>query len=456
MEVGRLRVMVEGLGAENAELRRRLAQNSRNSSTPPSAEGLDKPAPKSRRTRSGRKPGGQPGHRGQTLERVEDPDEVRRHEPGSCGGCGADLAGAACTGVERRQVFDLPPVRVRVVEHQLVERRCGCGTRTRAQAPAGVQAPVSYGPRIAAIMVYLYVGQFLSKKRTAEALAELFGVPVSGGTVASMTSRAAAQLTDSGFLALVRDRLAAAPVAHFDETGLRVAGRLHWVHSASTDQFSLITCHAKRGVAAMDDAGVLPGFTGVAVHDAWAPYDTYTGATHALCAAHVLRELTAVIETAPAGAHCWASQAHDALLDLMTLVGDAAAVGHTSVEQLALERHTHLLRSAANIGVSQNRDRIGKLAKKHHALARRLLHRQEDYLRFTVNFAVPADNNAAEREIRMIKVRQKVSGCLRTLHGAEAFCAIRSYLATAHKHGTHFFDALTMLTDGTPWTPTAA
>lgn len=454
--VGELRAENAKLVARVAELEARLGQNSTNSSKPPSSDGLGKPAPKSGRKRSGREPGGQPGHQGRTLERVEAPDEVRRHEPGGCAGCGRDLREAPCTGVERRQVFDLPPVAVRVVEHQLVQRRCGCGTTTRAPAPFGVDAPVQYGPRITAILVYLYAGQFLSKQRTAGALAELFGVPVSPGTVAGVTARAAAQVENCGFLGLVRDRLAAAPVAHFDETGFRVAGKLHWVHSASTGRYSLITVHARRGTEAMNAAGVLPAFHGVAVHDAWAPYDTYTTAGHALCGAHVLRELTAVIDAAPTGAYCWARQAHDALLDLKALVDAAIAAGAPGVDPVALAHQTHLLRSAANLGVTANHDRPGKLARKHRALARRLLDRQGDYLRFTVDFAVPFDNNAAEREIRMIKVRQKVSGCARTLHGAEGFCAIRSYLATARKHGTHFFQALTMLAEGRPWLPTAA
>jgi len=459
-----LLALVEELRVENARLReqvtdleRRLAQNSKNSSAPPSSDSpFDKPAPKSRRGRSGRKPGGQPGHPGRTLERVEVPDEVRRHEPVACEGCGADLVGAAQTGMMRRQVFDIPPVRVRVVEHQLIERRCGCGTTTCGQPPEGVDAPVQYGPRVTAILIYLYVGQFLSKQRTAEALGELFGVPVSPGTVAAASARAAKAVDGCGFLDLVRERIAAAPVAHFDETGFRVAEQLHWVHSASTGKYSLITVHAKRGIVGMNAAGVLPAFTGIAVHDAWAPYDTYTQADHALCGAHVLRELTAVVDAAPAGEYCWARQAHDALLELKKLVDDAVEAGPTGVDPQALARQTHLLRSAANIGAAENRDRTTKLAKKHHALARRLLDRQHDYLRFTVDFRVAFDNNAAEREIRMIKLRQKVSGCLRTLTGAEQFCAIRSYLATAAKHGIHFFESLVALAEGHPWLPETA
>lgn len=305
-------------------------------------------------------------------------------------------------------------------------------------------------------MTYLSVGQFLPNSRTADILAELLSIPVSSGTVSAVTGRAATAVTDSGFLDAVRNTVACSPVAHFDETGFRVAGRLHWVHSASTGTFSLITCHPKRGVIAMNDAGVLPGFAGVAVHDAWAPYDTYTGATHALCNAHVLRELTAVTDSTGPEDIDWAAQATAALLDLKTLVEDATTTGRTTIDQACLQRHAMLLRSAARIGLEQNEGRNGTLAVKHRALARRLLAREADYLRFATDFRVPFDNNAAEREIRMIKLRQKVSGCLRTLTGAEQFCTLRTYLATARKHGIRFYDALVQLTDGRPWMPTTA
>ena len=260
------------LEAEIAELRRQLGQNSQNSSKPPSTDSpFTKPAPKSLRRKSGRKPGGQPGHPGSTLTLVADPNERLRHEPGQCAGCGADLAAAPEVGMERRQVFDLPPMTVRVTEHQLIARRCSCGTTTCGAPPAGVTAPVQYGPRITAIILYLYVGQFMSKKRTAQALAELFGTPVSEGTVATMTTRAADGL--DGFLDQVKDRIVESETAGFDETGLRVAGKLHWVHCARTGRYTLITCHTKRGREGIDDMGVLGLFRGVAVHDAWAPYD---------------------------------------------------------------------------------------------------------------------------------------------------------------------------------------
>jgi transposase-like protein len=355
--------------------------------------------------------------------------------------------------MERRQVFDLPPMTVRVSEHQLVARRCGCGATTCGTPPDGVVAPVQYGPRITAIILYLYIGQFLSKKRTAQALAELFGTPVSEGTVTAMTARAADGLDE--FLRQVTDRLAEAAVVGFDETGLRVAGSLHWVHCARTDKYTLITCHTKRGKEGIDDAGVLRRFRGVAVHDAWAPYDTYLDVDHQLCCAHALRELAGVADTAPPDAQwCWAIQAGDALVAMQHLVAQAIAADADTVNADALATQIHRYRSAAQVGISETAARSDAVTKKHNALARRLLDRQHDYLRFTTDWRVPADNNGSERDIRMIKLRQKVSGCLRTLTGAQQFCAIRSYLSTAAKHGKHFFETLVMLTEGHPWLPT--
>jgi transposase len=444
---------IEQLEAEVAELRRQVGQNSRNSSKPPSSDSpFIKPAPRSLRRKSGRKPGGQPGHPGSTLALVANPDERLRHEPGPCTGCGADLTDAPEVGAERRQVFDLPPMTVRVTEHQLIARRCRCGTTTCGTAPEGVTAPAQYGPRITAIILYLYVGQFLSKKRTAAALAELFATPVSEGTVATMTKRAVDGLDD--FLTQVGDRIAASEVAGFDETGLRVAGTLHWVHCARTGKYTLITCHPKRGRKGLDAAGVLERFRGVAVHDAWAPYDSYVDVEHQLCCAHAQRELQAVTDTAgPDIDWCWATQANDALVTMQKLVADAIATGADTVDPGVLDTQIQLYRSAVQIGITSTTARSDKVMRKHNALARRLLDRQDDYLRFTRDWRIPADNNGSERDIRMIKLRQKVSGCLRTLTGATQFCAIRSYLSTAAKHGKHFLEVLVMLAEGRPWLP---
>ena len=433
-----------------AELEARLNQTPRNSSKPPSAEGLGKP-PRSLRKKSGRKQGGQDGHEGRTLMQVAKPGREVPHEPACCGGCGAGLAGRPVTGVERRQVFDLPLAAVKVTEHQLIERECGCGQRTRAAAPPGAGGPVQYGPRIAAIIIYLYAGQFLSKKRTAQALSELFGIPLSEGTVAGITARAAGRL--GGFLERAREEIAASPVAGFDETGFRVEGRLHWVHCARTARYTLLMVHARRGAKAMEAMGVLPSFAGVAVHDAWASYDTYTSAEHQLCCAHALRELQAVTDVAPQGEWCWAGQAAEAITGMQKLAAEAISQGRDAADPAA---QIHSYRSAALLGARQSAARSGTLMKKHHALARRLTDRQDDYLRFTGDWRVPPDNNGSERDIRMIKLRQKVSECLRTLTGARQFCAIRSCLLTAARHGLGFFDALVMLTKGQPWIPAAA
>ncbi len=433
-----------------AELERQLSANSRNSAKPPSADGLAKPAPKSLRKKSGRKPGGQRGHKGDTLRQVADPDEVTRHEPGCCRGCGQGLTNAPGAGFTRRQVFDLPPVSIHVTEHHLVSRRCGCGMTTTANAPAGVAAPVQYGPRILAVIVYLYMGQYLSKHRTAQAMSELFGTPVSAGTVAAATARAAGDLT--GFCAAVTEKIAAAEVAHFDETGFRAAGKLHWLHSASTSLFTLITCHRRRGREAMNAAGILPAFTGTAVHDAWAPYDTYLQLTHALRNAHVLRELIAVTDHHHEHADnpeswCWAAQVIDNLLAIKAMVDRDAS----PIDPDKFARHRVLIVHAARIGATESPP--GPVGRKHRALARRIGHRIEDYLRFATDPNTPLHNNAAEREIRMAKLRQKVSGGMRTLTGAQHFAALRSYLATTAKHGLDGLDALTMLTTGNPWQP---
>jgi transposase len=431
-----------------------VGQNSRNSSKPPSSDSpFTKPVLKSLRRRSGRKPGGQPGHPGSTLALVDNPNERKRHEPGRCGGCGERLADAPEVGMQRRQVFDLPLMTVRVIEHQLIARRCACGATTCGSAPDGVTAPVQYGPRITGIILYLYVGQFLSKKRTAQALTELFGTPVCDATVATMTRRAADGL--DGFLAEVADRIADSEVAGFDETGLRVAGSLHWVHCARTGKYTLITCHPKRGSKGIDAAGVLGRFRGVAVHDAWAPYDTYIDVEHQLCCAHAQRELAAVADAAPPDTGwCWATQAGDALVAMQKLIAEAIATDADTVDTDALAEQVRLYRSAVQIGINSTAARSDKVMRKHNALARRLRERQDDYLRFTTDRRIPPDNNGSERDIRMIKLRQKVSGCLRSLTGAQQFCAIRSYLSTAAKHGRNFLDTLVMLADGRPWLPT--
>lgn len=447
VELAALRAENEALKSRVADLETQLRTNSRNSSKPPSSDGPAKPAPKSLRRPTGRKPGGQAGHEGTTLTQVPDPDIVIRHDPSHCKGCGTDLAGAPQSGCSVRQVFDLPPIRVQVTEHRVITRTCACGVATTGTAPPLASHPVQYGPVLRAVMVYLFMGQHLSQGRTARAVSELFNVPVSSGTVATVTTRAATDLAE--FTRQVTARLATQDVVNFDETSLRCAGRLAWLHSASTTHYSLIFAHPRRGRHAMDAMGVLPAFTGTAVHDAWAPYDTYTKATHALCGAHLLRELQAVIDhhatTTKAGGWCWADQVASAFLALNTATQLTGAPLDPETSTTHVMRIRHALACAEHP--------TGKTGKKHQALARRISKRLDDYLRFTHDPAVPFTNNAAEQNIRMAKIRQKISGTMRTLTGAQNFATIRSYIQTTNRHALHTLDALTRLTSGNPWLP---
>ena len=444
---------IAALEAQVTDLQARLGQNSANSSRPPSSDGLDKPAPKSLRGKSGRGPGRPKGQPGTTLRQVETPEETIVHRPGPCTGCGADLGNAPVVGTERRQVFDLPEeIRLQVTEHRLLSVRCACGTKARAAAPDGVSAPVQYGPRLACAGVYLMHGQFLSKDRTARALADLFGAEVAVATVAGWVRRCAQTLDTFG--RLVADKVATAPLAFFDETGFRTAGRLHWLHSASTGMFVHLSVHRRRGTEATDAAAILPAFRGVAMHDAWAPYGTYTQATHALCSAHALRELVAVTERGGDQARCAAYRAIDALLALKKATDTARTAGATRIPDRLRAGELKALRTAVRDGVKATAARSSKTERKHNALFKRLRDRRDDYLRRVHDLTLPFDNNPAEQTIRTAKLRIKVSGSLRTLLGARDFAAIRTYLATADRHGQNMLDVLDQAMRGRPWMPT--
>jgi transposase len=462
----RLRALLAEREAENAVLREQLAElgarvealaaqvkaNSRNSSKPPSSDGLAKPAPKSLRKKGERKPGRPKGQPGATMQLSDHPDKVVRHRPKACGGCGRSLGKGEVTGAERRQVIDVPPVKAQVTEHQMLTVRCRCGCETKAPAPEGAPAPVQYGPRLMGTGLYLWHGQFLSRDRACQALSELFGCAPAPGALASAARRTAGLLAPA--LTAITARVQGAEVAHFDETGFRVAGRLAWVHSASAGDFALFTVHAKRGKEGMDAAGVLPAFAGIAVHDAWAPYDCYDAvAGHALCGAHVLRELVAVTETAAGQDVTWARQAIDALNALNDAAEAARQAGQKAIDEDFRNRHEDWYRKAAASGTALNAARGTALQKKRHALATRMQAREADYLRFARDPRVPFTNNHAEQSIRMAKLRIKVSGCLRSMAGAEDFCAIRSYLHTATRHGLGALEALTRAIQGNPWIP---
>jgi transposase len=446
------------LQARVAELERRLGKDSSNSSRPPSSDGLGKPpAPRREQGGGGRAPGKQPGAPGAHLAQVADPDEVVVHRPVACKGCGGDLTLAPVTGVEARQVFDLPGVRLWVCEHRVERRQCACGRVTAGVFPEQARAAACYGPGVRALGAYLAVQQHVPVERAAQVLDDALGASVSAGTLAGLAAEAAAGL--GGFVEWVREQLTRAEVAHFDETGARVAGRLHWVHSASTPLLSLFTVHTKRGVAAMDAAGVLPGFQGVAVHDGWSPYWRYPKATHALCAAHLLRELEAVAELPGQG---WAAELAEWFSIACGQAANARDAGDGRLAPAVLvglqDRYDHIL--ATGRATNPVPPRPPGRRRRRRSPAVRLLERLEvhsgEVLRFLEDLRVPPTNNLAERDIRMVKLQQKISGCWRTLDGAQVFLTVRSYVATARKHAVNPLVALRRLFEGNPWMPAPA
>jgi transposase len=454
-----LQAQVAALTEQVADLVRRLGQGPRNSHKPPSSEGYEKPAPRSRRERTDRPSGGQSGHEGSTLRQVESPDEVLVHRPAACSGCGQALADAPVVSVEQRQVFDLPEIALRVTAHQIQHRRCGCGQVTMAGAadgvPAGVGAPAQYGPGVRALASYLLAGQYLPLARTSELLTELVGAPISSGSLVSWHTDAAAGL--DGFVESVTAGLQAAPVLGADETGIRVEGALAWVHAARTDELTLYTVSKRRGVQAMNDAGVLPALSTdtVLVHDFWSPYWTFD-VTHAVCGAHLGRELVAAGEVD--GQADWAGGLDRLLREINRSTITARGLDAAGLDEELLtsyQRRYHQLISAgwtANPG--HHRGGRGKTRRpKHVNLLDRLDAHREEVLRYAHNLTVPFTNNGSEQDIRPLKIRMKIAGCLRTTAGAEAFCRMRSYLSTARKQGQSAFAAMRMLHERDPWMP---
>jgi transposase len=454
--------VIEQLLERVAMLEARLGTNSRNSSQPPGSDNpFTKPPPRSLRKRSGRRPGKQPGDPGARLEPIAEPDRVRVHAPSVCVGCGSDLADAELLDEQVRQVFDLPAIQIEVTEHRAQTRRCRCGQVATGSFPetASAPAPTCYGPRVAAVATYLLVRQHVPVARTAELLGDCFGVWVSTGWLAGLLPRAEARL--AGFARLTQDQLKAAPVAHFDETGARVEGKLWWVHVACTATLTHYHRASGRGSNSANLGGVLPGFDGVAVHDGLTSYRSYQ-VDHGLCNAHHLRELIALTESHQrhgSSEITWPQAMIDLLVEINNTVKTAKSAGHTSLpaEQWndLHQRYRQLIAQGwqahpppAPTGRA-GRPKLGTAG----ALLRRLDIYQADVLRFATDFRVPFDNNQAERDIRMIRVQQKISGSWRSEAGADAYLAVRSYLSTARKQGHNTLEALHELFNGTPWLP---
>lgn len=454
-----LQMQVEALSVENAALRARLATDSHNSSKPPSSDGPGvKPYPKSQRVKSGRKPGGQPGHVGHSLTLVDAPDAVVVHAPPHCAVCGQDLAEVAAVRQERRQVVDLPPIQVRVVEYQVQTKCCPrCGTETTGLFPAEIGAPVQYGPGVATVGVYLTQEQLLPLERTTAVLADLFNCPIAEGTLEKAVTTCHARLAEVE--AAIKAGISRAAVAHFDETGLHIAGKTYWLHAASTAQLTFYAPHPKRGREALDAIGILPPFQGRAVHDGWESYRQYANCGHALCNGHHLRELTFVEEEL---GQPWAKDLKELLREIKQAVDTARSQGRGELAPMVTEDFAPRYDQILAEGLRQNpvpsptgqrgRPKRGKAG----SLVDRLVGHKEATLAFLNDFAVPFDNNQVERDIRMVKVQQKISGCFRTPSGATRFCRIRGYLSTLRKQGMPILSSLRQAIAGNPPFPATA
>jgi transposase len=434
-------------------LEARLDKDSHNSHKPPSSDGLNKkPAPRSLRTKTGRKQSGQPGHPGKTLLFSNTPDHSIPHIPPRCQGCGASLNNAQVVAQRRRQGVDLPVLVLEVTEHGAQTRRCACcGLSTCASFPKEASEPLQYGPRLLALGVYLRDYQLLPFARTSQMLADLFGATLCKRRLERASQACATRLKD--VVETIRKALIGSSVVHCDETGMRVDGTLHWVHSASTKTLTYYRCHPSRGKKGSDAAGGRASFSGTAVHAAWSSYGQYA-CQHSLCNAHHLREL---IPLAEEGA-TWAKDMRTLLIEIKTAVERAKGQQREHLPPL-LEadfegRYQKRLKQGYKANPPPDKAPRDKRGRPKQTPARNLLLRLDasraHVLAFMYDFAVPFDNHLAERDLRMIKLRQKISGGFRSLTGAEHFCQVRSYLSSLSKQGKNLLNALESVFRGSP------
>ncbi len=439
---------VRKLTARVSELEARLSKNSQNSSKPPSSDGYAKKT-QSLRQPSGKKPGGQAGHPGQTLKRSSEPDEIIYSPLQDRCACGASLSEYDALIAERRQVFDVPVAHYHVVEHCTLQLRCTCGRQHSSTFPAEVSEGVQYGPNIRALAVHLTQGQLLPYGRAAQLIDDLYALKVSPATLLAWVGEASEWLQPS--VDRIAQALILAPVAHADESGLRVAGKLHWLHTVVSDAHTWYGVHARRGMEAIKAQGILPKRLAVLVHDCWAPY-WQLECEHALCNAHLLRELTFLLETT---GQAWSKRMMERLLAANEDGKFARQQGEKALAPehiaLILADYQAILREGEALNPEAPRNALQRGRVKQTSafnLLRRLREHADEVLRFVSDLSVPFTNNLGERAIRMPKVKQKISGCFRTLEGANHFAIIRSYLDTLRKQGHNLLDALRLTFQG--------
>jgi len=438
-------------------LRDQLAKNSQNSGKPPSSDGLKKkPRTRSLRQKGQRPNGGQPGHKGRTLQQVEQPDHIECHAVDWCPNCAADMREVKVNAVEKRQVFDIPPVQVEVTEHQAEIKQCAqCGATVKGQFPADVTQPVQYGPRLKAQAVYLNNYQLLPLARISELFEDFYQHRPSEAFILDANTRLLEQAEP--VLEHIHHQLIDAAVAQFDESGVRVEGKLHWLHVASTPDLTYYAVHPKRGQAGMRDIGILPEFRGHAIHDHWASYLTFDDCHHFFCNAHHLRELQFVVDQYD---QSWAQDMALLLLDIKAEVA-AAPPDWTSLPPDRLlhydTRYDELLLQGFQANLPPDPPPEPKRGRQKQTPPKNLLDRLQRHkpgtLAFMSDFQIPFDNNLAERDVRMIKVKQKISGTFGTTTGADTFCAIRSYISTVRKQGHNVMHALHDALAGRPFLP---
>jgi len=435
----------------------RLNKNSKNSSKPPSSDGFKKPRTKSTRKTGIKKSGGQKGHKGHTLEPSENPDHTEVHKIGQCAVCGVTLEDTEVVGYQKRQVFDIPPIQLEVTEHQAEIKICSCcGTANTASFPPDVTASVQYGNRLKALAVYLNNYQFIPLERISEFFEDVVGHRPSEAITLQANITCAESVKPAN--EAIKEQLINADVVNFDETGLPVENKLHWMHVACTPYLTYYNVHQKRGREAMDAMGILPEFCGRAVHDHWSPYFGYDHLKHSLCNAHHLRDTIFVYEQY---GQEWAENLSRCLIDIKEEVDLVSEYSdHLDPEKIELyeARYDEIIEYGLEMNPPPQKE-PGKRGRVKQSPPKNLLDRLKEHkhevLAFMYDFRVPFDNNQAERDIRMMKVKQKVSGTFRTAEGADVFCSIRGYISTARKNGCRVLDAIHDAFLGSPFIPSS-